>query len=82
MYYTFNAEGDEKHLRQKFGRGPMASACAFWNKYLPRFESWTGNNITQPAKTTALKIINKYVALKIMLQQYYTVTFLGIKRLK
>lgn len=42
VYYIFNAEGDEKHNKEKLGKGPMASACAFWNSYLPRFKTWTG----------------------------------------
>lgn len=42
IYRIFNAEGDGKHPRENFGKGPMASACAFWNTYLPRLKSWTG----------------------------------------
>ena len=43
VYYIFNAEGDEKHKTEKLGRGPMATACAFWNDYLPRLRMWAGN---------------------------------------
>lgn len=43
VYYIFNAEGDKKHNKtEKFGRGPMATACAFWNDYLPRLRMWAG----------------------------------------
>lgn len=41
-YYIFNAEGDEKQTKEKLGNGPMASACAFWNNFLPRLRTWTG----------------------------------------
>lgn len=44
IYRIFNAEGDGKHPRENFGKGPMASACAFWNTYLPRLKSWTDAN--------------------------------------
>jgi acetylcholinesterase len=26
----------------KYGRGPMATACAFWNDFLPRLRAWAG----------------------------------------
>lgn len=42
IYRIFNAEGDGKHPKEHFGKGPMASACAFWNTYLPRLKTWTG----------------------------------------
>ncbi|KAJ6639158.1 Acetylcholinesterase, partial [Pseudolycoriella hygida] len=45
VYYIFNAEGegskeDEKQKVEKLGKGPMATACAFWNDYLPRLRMW------------------------------------------
>ncbi|XP_037029742.1 acetylcholinesterase [Bradysia coprophila] len=45
VYYIFNAEdegskGDEKQKADKLGKGPMATACAFWNDYLPRLRTW------------------------------------------
>jgi len=42
MYYIFNAEGDDDRKTDKFGKGPMATQCAFWNKFLPRLRSWSG----------------------------------------
>lgn len=45
VFRIFNAEGDGKHPKEHFGKGPMASACAFWNTYLPRLKTWTGNDL-------------------------------------
>lgn len=47
VYYIFNAEGEEKRPSEteKLGRGPMATACAFWNNYLPRLRMWAGKNL-------------------------------------
>lgn len=42
IYRIFNAEGDEKQPKENYGKGPMASACAFWNTYLPRLKTWAG----------------------------------------
>lgn len=42
VYYVFNAESDERHQTEQLGRGPMATACAFWNTYLPKLHVWTG----------------------------------------
>lgn len=47
VYRIFNAEGDGKHPKEHFGKGPMASACAFWNTYLPRLKTWTGKLLEQ-----------------------------------
>lgn len=47
VYRIFNAEGDEKHVKEELGKGPMASACAFWNTYLPRLKTWTGKSYLQ-----------------------------------
>ncbi|XP_055380262.1 acetylcholinesterase [Condylostylus longicornis] len=41
MYYIFNADDHtNKRKEDKVGRGPMATACAFWNDYLPRLRNW------------------------------------------
>lgn len=40
IYYTFNAEGEEDMRADKYGRGPAATSCAFWNDYLPRLRNW------------------------------------------
>lgn len=42
VYRTFNAEGDATQQRVAFGNGPMAAECAFWNKFLPMVQSWSG----------------------------------------
>ncbi|XP_055906266.1 acetylcholinesterase [Eupeodes corollae] len=42
VYYIFEADDDSNMKREKLGRGPMASRCAFWNEYLPKVRSWTG----------------------------------------
>lgn len=47
IYYTFNAEGDEKQVKENLGKGPMSTACAFWNDFLPRLRAWTGNKYTE-----------------------------------
>lgn len=41
-YYIFSAEGHENPKVPKFGRGPMATSCAFWNDFLPRVRAWSG----------------------------------------
>lgn len=46
VYYIFNAEGKEPDQRAKTGKGPMATACAFWNDYLPRLRAWAGEQAT------------------------------------
>lgn len=51
VYYIFNAEGDEKHKSEQLGRGPMATACAFWNDYLPRLRQWAGKFVKQNSST-------------------------------
>lgn len=40
IYYIFNAEGEEDMRADKYGRGPMATSCAFWNDFLPRLRQW------------------------------------------
>lgn len=40
IYYTFNAEGEEDMRANKYGRGPAATSCAFWNDFLPRLRNW------------------------------------------
>lgn len=42
VYYIFNAEGHDNPKVPKFGRGPMATSCAFWNDFLPRVRAWSG----------------------------------------
>lgn len=42
IYYIFNAEGEEDMRADKYGRGPMATSCAFWNEFLPRLRMWAG----------------------------------------
>lgn len=46
IYYIFNAEDQtNKRKEDKIGRGPMATACAFWNDYLPRLRNWAEPNV-------------------------------------
>lgn len=45
FFYIFNAEGDENKKTEKIGRGPSATACAFWNNYIPRLRLWAGECI-------------------------------------
>lgn len=52
VYYVFNAEGDEKHKAEELGRGPMATACAFWNDYLPRLRQWAGKFVNRNTSCT------------------------------
>lgn len=40
IYYIFNAEGEEDMRANKYGRGPAATSCAFWNDFLPRLRNW------------------------------------------
>jgi hypothetical protein len=40
IYFTFNAEGEEDMRADKYGRGPAATSCAFWNDFLPRLRNW------------------------------------------
>lgn len=45
-YYIFNAEGggsdSERKKSDKTGKGPMSTACAFWNTFLPKFRILAG----------------------------------------
>uniref|UniRef100_U5ESU7 Carboxylic ester hydrolase n=1 Tax=Corethrella appendiculata TaxID=1370023 RepID=U5ESU7_9DIPT len=41
IYFIFNAEGEDDLRGEKYGRGPMATACAFWNDFLPRLRLWS-----------------------------------------
>lgn len=41
IYFIFNAEGEDDLRGEKYGRGPMATACAFWNDFLPRLRAWS-----------------------------------------
>ncbi|XP_070503332.1 acetylcholinesterase isoform X1 [Chironomus tepperi] len=40
IYFIFNAEGEEDMRANKYGRGPAATSCAFWNDFLPRLRNW------------------------------------------
>lgn len=42
IYFIFNAEGEDDLRGEKYGRGPMATSCAFWNDFLPRLRAWSG----------------------------------------
>ncbi|XP_055585984.1 acetylcholinesterase [Uranotaenia lowii] len=41
IYFIFNAEGEDDLRGEKYGRGPMATSCAFWNDFLPRLRAWS-----------------------------------------
>jgi acetylcholinesterase len=41
IYFIFNAEGEDDLRGEKYGRGPMATSCAFWNDFLPKLRSWS-----------------------------------------
>ena len=40
IYFIFNAEEEDNTRANKYGRGPMATSCAFWNDFLPRLRNW------------------------------------------
>ncbi|XP_049534871.1 acetylcholinesterase isoform X4 [Anopheles darlingi] len=41
IYFLFNADGEDDLRGEKYGRGPMATSCAFWNDFLPRLRDWS-----------------------------------------
>lgn len=41
QYFIFNAD------KVGIGRGPRATACAFWNDFLPRLRDNTGKSLIQ-----------------------------------
>ncbi|CRK86983.1 CLUMA_CG000796, isoform A [Clunio marinus] len=51
IYYTFNAEGEEDMRADKYGRGPAATSCAFWNDFLPRLRNWVPQKLNCDART-------------------------------
>lgn len=71
MYYIFNAEGGYENQRaEKFGRGPMATSCAFWGDFLPRVRSWSG--------TMMWMIIKLGVVIEINIESLYSTRTGGV----